>query len=149
MEELTDLQLAVKSAFKLLVAALDGPSNAARIVDAQASHISEATSPNWPRHPRADHIRAMERYLGKPIFTRESAAALGFDLVVRAGVKSPETVPQAAVDLVKQISAFQIIKAEAEADGKLDVADRRSIIDSLQKVISEAHDLIVALQDHR
>lgn len=149
MEELTDLQLAVKSAFKLLVSALDGPSNAARIVDAQASHISEATSPNWPRHPRADHIRAMEHYLGKPLFTRESAAALGYDLVVREGVKSPETASQAALDLVKQIAAFQVIKAEAEADGKLDTAERRRIVDALQKVISEAHDLIVALKDER
>lgn len=148
MEELSPLQLAVKSDYKRLVADFDGPANAARFLDAQASHISEAASPNWPRHPRADHIRAMEQYLGKPVYTRAAAAALGYELVPRDEVKSPVTAVTAAVDLVKRIAALQVLKAEAEADGDLDAQERRMMIDALQKLISGAHDLIIALKDH-
>jgi len=147
MDEPTQLQLSVKSAFRLLVTACDGPTNAARICDAQASHISEASSPNWPRHPRADHIRAMELYLGKPVFTREAAAVMGYELTPTKSVSSPETVHEAALHVVRQIAALQVAMAEAQADGRLDAPERKRIRELLQRLIAEAHDLDTALAE--
>lgn len=140
--------LGLKKRWRELVKLCGGPADAVRLTRGSESRVSEAGAPDkMDRFPALDQIADLEADCGKPVVTEMLADLLGYNLVPREGLKGTVTVADAAVNLVKQIAAFQVMKAEAEADGKLTKDERAHIEASLQHLISKAHDLIIALRE--
>lgn len=80
----TELQLAIKEKFRMLVLANKGPAACSGFLKFPQSHISEAMSKNnLDRMPRADHISILEASCGQLIVTGFMADLHGYDIELR------------------------------------------------------------------
>lgn len=136
----TQLQLAIKERFRLLVVANNGPTACERILGFPQSHISEAMSPHrLDRMPRADHISLLEAACGQLIVTSFMAGLQGYDVELRE--HKAEGVGLALAKMLKETGEASAFAALALANGKMDdVTKQRNI-----KELSEAKDAIESM----
>ena len=144
--QLNEPQLAIKRHFRLLVLANGGPVNAALILNAQHSHISEAMSPNWPqRMPRADHVMMLEAAFGEPHVTRFMAGATDHDLKPREAADA--NVARAFAEAVKEMMDVPVSYSAAIADGGMDAEEAQALSVQADEAIARLAAFKAALRE--
>ena len=136
----TELQIAIKDKFRLLVLANGGPTACERILSFPQSRISEAMSRHMlDRMPRADHIAVLEATCGQLIVTGFMADLHGYDIELRE--HKAGDLGTAFSHALKEIGEASSAVALSTAKGKLDeVTKQRNI-----RELTEARDAIEQL----
>ena len=135
--------LNIKAAVRDLVALCGGAVRAAGLTRTTLSRLSEAMSPaHMERFPAIDQVYDLELECGQPVVTRLMADALGFDLVPREAVARPQSIHQHFAGIVVECGDVEARLAEALADGKVDEAERQTLI----KEATQAIDRLVAFR---
>ena len=134
--------LAVKAAWRDLVAAVGGPQRAAHITRGAPSRISEAMAPHCPeRFPAADQIADLESECGQPVMTRALAGLAGYELTP-LGDGTRIDLHHHLARIVGDCGDVATELAAALADGTVSEAERLTLI----REIEEARDRLLALK---
>ena len=136
----TELQLAIKERFRLLVVANKGPTACERILGFSQSHISEAMSPHrLDRMPRADHISLLEAACGQLIVTSFMAGLQGYDVELQR--HSAGDLPQALSRAIRECAEAHAAVAISPSS-KIDEIMRQRVL----KEISEGEEALANLK---
>jgi len=141
----TELQLAIKERFRLLVVANKGPTACEKILGFPQSHISEAMSRNrLDRMPRADHISLLEAACGQLIVTSFMADLQGYDVELREH-KSGD-MGSALAKMLKEMGEAASCAAEAVGNGTMDDVTRQRNLKELTELRDAVESLITAVR---
>ena len=136
----TELQLAIKEKFRLLVLANGGPTACERILSFPQSRISEAMSKHLlERMPRADHISILEASCGQLIVTGFMADLHGYDIELRE--HKAGDLGTAFASALKEIGEASSAVALSMGKAKIDEITKQRTI----RELTEARDAIERL----
>lgn len=141
----TELQLAIKERFRVLVVTNKGPSACEKLLGFPQSHISEAMSPHrLDRMPRADHISLLEAACGQLIVTSFMAGLQGYDVELRE--HRAGDVGLALAKMLKETGEASAAAALSIASGKLDDIQRQRNINELVEARDAIESMITAMR---
>ena len=121
--------LALKAAFRDLVALCGGPTRACGLTIASQSKMSEAMSPaHMERMPTLRQIADLEAECGVPAVTRFLADLAGFSLTPNVATQSSQTMHGHLSQIIRESSELTATLAVNLADGKIDPVERRQMI---------------------
>ena len=142
----TDLQLAIKERFRLLVVANRGPTACEKILGFPQSHISEAMSRHrLDRMPRADHVSLLEAACGQLIMTSFMADLQGYDIELREHI--PVDLATALATMLKDMGLAAADAALMLGKGSIDEATRKRAIQEMSEAKDALESLIMAMRD--
>lgn len=124
--------LSMKAAFRGLVRAAGGQSSATALTRGCQPQMSKAMSPNDMDHfPALDQIADLEAETGSTPVTKLLADLAGFDLVPRSEIARPETLMTFLAAMSLEAGSFQSGLIKALDDGRIDDAERASLVSAL------------------
>jgi len=142
-----DHYLALKGAFRDLVAAVGGNTRAATVSRVGASLISRYGAIHEGVHAPIDVILDLEQDCGSPIVTRLLAEHAGFDLVPRAAaaVDSDVMIGHLA-DVSREAGGLVADLGEALRDGRIDDLERARLLKKGKAAATEIAEAVADLE---
>lgn len=110
-----DIKAGLKAAFRALIAAVGGSTNAARLIGGHQPHISAAANPNQPdKFPRIDQVVELERLAGKAPVTEFMAECAGLTCSLKEGEPVAKSLLTHFAAVTKETADVEIRIAELQ-----------------------------------
>lgn len=142
-----DQYLALKGAFRDLVAAVGGNTRAAKVSRVGASLISRYGAVHESVHAPIDVILDLEQDCGVPIVTRLLADHAGFDLVPKAAAAvDADAMIGHLADVSREAGGLVSDLGEALRDGKIDELERARLLKKGKAAATEIAEAVADLE---